>query len=61
MVAPSITIRERISEALQEVGEVHSIHDGRGSTTLQEKRSLTLCNPVHGRGVFYSSLRRYED
>ncbi|MGP6208056.1 hypothetical protein ACNF42_08540 [Cuniculiplasma sp. SKW3] len=61
MVVQSITVREKMGEALQEVGEVRSICDGRDSTTLQEKRDLTLCTPALGRGVFYSSERRYED
>jgi len=61
MVARSITIRERTSKALQEVGEDNSICERRDSTTLQEKRILTLCMPVQGTGVFYSSQRRYED
>jgi len=50
-----------MGEALQEVGEVSSIHDGRDSSTLQEKRGPALYMPVLGRGVFYSSERRYED
>jgi len=61
VVARSITARERMGEALQEVGKVRSICDGRDSTTLQEKRDLTLCMPVLRRGVFYSPARRYED
>lgn len=61
MVVRSITERERISEALQEVGEVNSIDDRRDSTTLQEKRNLTLCTPVLWREVFYSFERGYED
>jgi len=61
MVVRSITERERISEAIQEVGEVHSIYERRDSTTLQEKRNLTLCTPIPGRGVFYSFERGYED
>ena len=61
MVVRSITVRERISKALQEVGEARSIHGGRDSTTLLERRNLTLCMPALRRGVFYSSARRYED
>ena len=61
MVVRSITVRERISKALQEVGEVRSIYDGRDSTTLLERRNLTLYMPALRRGVFYSSTRRYED
>jgi hypothetical protein len=58
MVTQSITVREVMGEALQEVGEVRSICDRRDSTTLQEKRDLTLCIPDLRRGVFYSSERR---
>ena len=61
MVVRSITERERVSKALQEVGEVNSICEGRDSITLQEKRNLTLCTPVPRREVFYSFERRYED
>ena len=48
MVVRSITERERISKALQEVGDVSSIYDGRDSKTHQEKRNLTLCTPAQG-------------
>ena len=56
MVIRSIIERERISKALQEVGGVRSICDGRNSTTLLERRNLTLCTPALRRGVLMCSL-----
>ncbi len=61
MVALSITERERICNALQEVGGVHSIYDIEDSTTSRERRDLTLCMSILGIGVFYSPERGYED
>ena len=61
VVTTSITGRERMRNALQEVGEVHSINGGRDSTTLQEKGDLTLCMSILRIGVPYSSKGGYED
>ena len=47
MVVRSITERERVSEALQEVGEVNSIYEGRDSTNPsgeKEPHSVHACS-----------------
>ena len=48
MVVRSITVRERISKALQEVGEVRSFYDGRDSIPLRRKGTLLCAHRLQG-------------